>query len=244
MNYISERINRNLLLLILGDIFIISISIYLSTLFRFDFNIPNEIKNLMSYQNFIWLSIIKIFCFRIFSLYRGMWRYTSVWDMINIFKANLLSTFFIIIVINYFIGFKNFSESLIVIDFIVCTGAISISRLGIRIFFSQIREFTFANGHQYEKKNILLVGAGDTGQTILRQTLQKSNLPIRIIGIIDDNSKKINQRLHGISILGAVKDMKNLKLSFDEIYICTPSATRKQMRTIVEECKKTKKPFK
>ena len=88
MNYISERINRNLLLLILSDIFIISISIYLSTLFRFDFNIPNEIKNLMSYQNFIWLSIIKIFCFRIFSLYRGMWRYTSVWDMINIFKAN------------------------------------------------------------------------------------------------------------------------------------------------------------
>ncbi len=244
MNYISERINRNLLLLILSDIFIISISIYLSTLFRFDFNIPNEIKNLMSYQNFIWLSIIKIFCFRIFSLYRGMWRYTSVWDMINIFKANLLSTFLIIIVINYLIGFKNFSESLIVIDFIVCTGAISISRLGIRIFFSQIREIAFSDGPEHKKKNILLVGAGDTGQTILRQTLQKSNLPIRIVGIIDDNRKKINQRLHGVSVLGSVKDIKNLKVSFDEIYICTPSATRKQMKAIVEECKKTKKPFK
>ena len=65
-----------------------------------------------------------------------MWRYTSVWDMINIIKANILSSLFLSLYVYTYIGFKDLSRSLFIIDFIICTGLICISRLGVRMFFS------------------------------------------------------------------------------------------------------------
>ena len=89
-NYINSAINRNLLLLLLIDSFIIISSLYLSALFRYDFVLPHELFNhLSNYKNLIFLAVLKISLFRVFSLYRGMWRYTSVWDMLNIIKANI-----------------------------------------------------------------------------------------------------------------------------------------------------------
>ena len=94
------------------------------------------------------------------------------------------------------------------------------------------------------KKNILLIGAGDTGQLILRQILQKSDSPISVVGFLDDDVNKIGQRLHGIPILSKIESISTLMIDFDEIYICVPSANREQMRFIVEQCKKTGKVFK
>ena len=236
--------NKNLLLLLVGDFLIILSAIYASILFRFEFIIPSHLEGFLSIKYIIPIVLIKILCFGLFELYRGMWRYASVWDMINIMKANILSTIIITTIILFFFGFKEFSKSLVIIDFIVCTGSISVSRLGIRMFFSHAKTLLQTKNMVETKSNILLIGAGDTGQTILRQTLQKSNLSIRIIGILDDNKQKIGARMHGVPILGAIKDMGSLNIDFNEIYICVPSANQLQMRKIVEECKKTKKPFK
>ncbi len=233
----------NLILLLISDTLIILTAFYFSALIRFDFIIPNDLLTFITYQNFTLILFIKVSSFRIFALYRGMWRYTSVWDMINIIKGNMLATFLIINVIIFSIGFQNISRSLIIIDFIICTGMISVSRLGIRMFFSHIKEF-LKTDDIYNKRNILLIGAGDTGQTILRQTLQKADGPIRIIGILDDNQNKIGRRMHGVPILGSVDILSKIKINFDEIYICVPSANRYQIRQIVQECKKTGKPFK
>ena len=244
MNYIKKRLNRNLFLLIIADGLIILTSIYISILFRFDFKVPVGLKNLLTYQNFIILIFLKIFCFRIFALYRGMWRYTSVWDMMNVIKANVLSTCILCLTLYFSIGFTNISRSLFAIDFIVCTGLISISRLGIRMFFTQVKNILSVNKINDNKKNIILVGAGDTGQLILRQVFQKNNSSIRILGIVDDDEYKIGHRLLGVPVLGKIKTLEKLKINFDEIFICVPSASNEQMRVIVNECKKTKKPFK
>ena len=142
MKYLKTRLNRNFLALLIGDVLIINASFYLSILFRFDFNIPFEIKSILTYKFFIGLLFVKLFCFRLFALYRGMWRYTSVWDMINIVKANILSSAILITVILFSIGFEYMSRSLFIIDFMISTGFISISRLGIRMFFSYIKKAT------------------------------------------------------------------------------------------------------
>ena len=244
MNYLKTRLNRNLLLLLAGDCIIIVLSIYLSILFRYDFNIPVVINKLLISQNFIILIALKIFCFRIFRLYRGMWRYTSVWDMMNILKANILSTIMLTIFIIFSISFNNLSRSLILIDFIVCTGMVSIARLGIRMFFSHIKNILLVKNPNSMKKNILLIGAGDTGQLILRQLLQKSDSSTSVVGFLDDDVNKIGQRLHGVPILSKIESISTLMIDFDEIYICVPSANREQMRFIVEQCKKTGKVFK
>jgi len=230
--------------MVLGDTIIIISALYLSILIRFDFNIPIDLKKLITYQNLCSIIVLKIFSFRLFALYRGMWRYTSVWDMFNIIKANIVATICLILLVNYFVGFENISRSLFLIDLILATGLICISRLGIRMFFSHIVSFLISKNSGKIKKKILLIGAGDTGQTILRQTLQKATGPIEVVGFLDDSPKKIGRELHGIPIIGSVNKILNISILYDEIYICVPSASRDEMRIIVEECKKTNKPFK
>ena len=244
MKYLRRITRKNFLFLITADIILITISFYLSIIFRFDFRISNDILTLLNYQNILLLVFVKIFCFRLFSLYRGMWRYTSVWDMINIIKATSLSSFLLVFIVIFTIDFEVISRSVFIIDYIICTGFICTSRLGIRMFFSHAISVLRTNNIQIIRKDIILIGAGDTGQNIIRQTLQKSSSPIRVVGLIDDNQDKIGSEVHGVPVIATTAGLNDLKVFFDEIYICVPSANRKQMRRIVEKCKKTKKPFK
>ena len=136
MKYLRRITRKNFLFLIAADMILINISFYLSIIFRFDFRISNDILTLLNYQNILLLVFVKIFCFRLFSLYRGMWRYTSVWDMINIIKATSLSSFLLVFIVIFTIDFEVISRSVFIIDYIICTGFICTSRLGIRMFFS------------------------------------------------------------------------------------------------------------
>ncbi len=234
--------DKNFLILITSDILVINIAFYFSILFRYDFIIPIEISPLVTINNSFLIIFLKIFSFRIFSLYRGMWRYTSLYDMINILKANIVASIFLIVSIYFLYGFSGISRSLFVIDFIICFGMVSSTRLGIRVFFSHI--IRFFNGKQDSKKYILLVGAGDTGQTILRQTQNNPKYHTEVIGFLDSDKNKLGAKIHGVPVLGNVKSMNKLNLQYDEIYICIPTASRSQIRKIVDECKKTNKPFK
>ena len=173
-----------------------------------------------------------------------MWRYTSVWDMINIIKANSVSTVILLFIDYKYLGFSQASRSLLVIDFIICTGSVCVSRLGIRLFFSHLLNLLQANGMKTKKKRILLVGAGNSGQVVIQQTQHNSKMSISIVGIVDDNIDKIGRQIHGIPVICSVSNIVNLEIDFDEIYICIPSATSQQLKIIVEECKKTNKPFK
>tara|TARA_Y100001958_G_scaffold160115_1_gene166505 strand:- start:2197 stop:3891 length:1695 start_codon:yes stop_codon:yes gene_type:complete len=172
-----------------------------------------------------------------------MWRYASLWDILNIFKANIFGSVHVFIFILGFIGFSNFSKSLIIIDFVMCTVLVCISRLSIRLFFAYYFDI-FNPNKKNIKKNILCIGAGYTGQNILRQTLQGKSKSINVVGFLDDDPKKIGRRLNGVPIITNVKNISSLSIRFDEIYICVPSANRLEMRKIIEHCKKTNKPFK
>lgn len=244
MQYLKRLANRNFLLLLALDVFIIYTSFFLSILLRFDFKIPFEVKSVLSIENLLGLLVIKIFCFRLFSLYRGMWRYTSVWDMFNIIKANSISSFIIVLLAMLSIGFDYISRSVFFIDYFLCLGFISTSRLGIRMFFSHFIEILKTENKTINRKKILLIGGGDSGQNIVRQTLENSDSALSIIGILDDDIKKITRKIHGIPIICSISELNNLNIEYNEIYIAIPSATRKELRRIVDFCKLTNKPFK
>ena len=245
MNYLNRILERKVFFIIFTDIVLVGVAFYSSVIFRFDFNIPEQLTPELSWNNYLFLILIKIISFRSFALYRGMWRYTSVWDMLNIVKANILASLIISIIVGFFIGFQNISRSVFILDYIICTGLIGVSRLGVRIFFSHI--ITILKTEQSKKielRRILLIGAGNTAQIILRQTLEMQNSPISVVGFLDDNPRKVGARLHDVEVIGRISDLSTIPINYDEIYICVPSANRNQMRTIVDECKKTNKPFK
>ncbi len=245
MNLLQKKIKTNLIFLIFGDFVIIFSSLFLSVLFRFEFVIPPQYLELLALKNLFMILSLKIAFFTIFGLYRGMWRFTSIWDLFNIIKSNIFSTLCLVIAVRYLHGFGSISRSLFLIDFIICLGLISASRLGIRIFFSHILVF-FNNERSIStyKKKILLIGAGHTGKMILQQLVTNSSNSIEVIGFLDDDLKKVGREMNSFPILGPVKDIFKYTYLFDEVYICVPSASRHQMRIIYNECKKINKPFK
>ena len=110
LNKRKNNVSKNLFLLFISDIFIVVFSLFLSIIFRFEFKIPDSLVNYLTITNIIILIHIKIISFRIFGLYKGMWRYTSIWDMFNIIKANIGANFFAVLLIAYTYGFANISD--------------------------------------------------------------------------------------------------------------------------------------
>ncbi len=245
MRKISSLINnKNFILLLVSDVGLILFSVFLSSFIRYEFQVLNEF--ILSFnQNHVFIFVfLKILSFRSFGLYRGMWRYTSVWDLFNIFKANTLATILIILCVYFFRGFSGLSRSVFIIDFILCAVLVSLSRLGIRVFFSHILSSIEVNYQASVRKKIILIGAGDTGQIILRQILVKHRGKYEVIGFLDDNLNKIGSRIHDVEVLDSIKNIQSINKYYDEIYICIPSASTAKMREIVNFCKLTEKPFK
>tara|TARA_X000001036_G_scaffold98475_1_gene91405 strand:- start:349 stop:2253 length:1905 start_codon:yes stop_codon:yes gene_type:complete len=239
------RTKRNLFILLFLDIILIISSFTLSILLRFDFSLPVDVISMINLGNIFGVISIKLSFFVLFALYNGMWRYTSVWDMLNIIKANLSASFIIIIINSLLYGFSNIGKSVFLMDFIFCLGLIGVSRLGIRLFFSHIINALRTTDISKNKNNVILIGAGEAAHIILRQMQNKYFFERnKVIAIFDDNNRKIGQKLRGVLINGPIKKLPLLNLQFDQIYICAPSATNSQMRNIVEICKQTNKPFK
>jgi FlaA1/EpsC-like NDP-sugar epimerase len=240
--YINRLKNSNLIIMLLLDSFLIGMSIIISIFFRYDFTIPEIIAELLYPINITILLIIKIFLFKIFSLYRGLWRYTGVWDLLNILKANIFSTLALTLIFYFLNVFDTLSRSIVAIDLILTTSFICVSRLGIRLFFSNVRQLIKTD--QLSNKKVVIIGAGDTGQTIIRQILNDRKSSLEIIFILDDDIRKIGQTIHGVPVIGPISKFLEFDTSFDETYICIPSATKNEMQSIIEICKKSKKPFK
>ena len=112
------------------------------------------------------------------------------------------------------------------------------SRLSIRIYYSHYhKDSLLKNPSNDKKKLLLLIGAGRTGEKIVREILSTSRNQYSIAGFADDDLKKIGARLHGVKIFCNINDIPNLRINYDEILITAPSATGDQMRRIVEVCK-------
>ena len=242
-HFINRLKNTNLILLLIVDSILILSSLFISILLRYDLSFPTELAFTLDYTFCFYLLLIKISSFRLFKLYRGMWRYTSIFDMIRIVKSNVVASSITICMVYLIYSFHSYSRAIFVIDFVLCTVLIGSSRVGIRLFFSNII-FSFNEDFKANRKDVIIIGAGITGENILRESLRKNNNQINIVGLLDDDNSKQFARLHNVPVLGKVNDLVSLSVPFDEIYICVPTASKNQMRKIVEECKKTNKLFK
>lgn len=243
--------------LILGiDLFLLSFSIYFAHLIRFDFVIPQQFLILL-YRTLPFILIIKIASFYFFDLYRGMWRYTSIADLFNIIKASSFSTLLIVSFILFSTRFQGFSRSVFIIDWCFTILFISAYRLGIRLYFEHLSDDKFSlipiwktlnifNRKRADKKRLLIIGAGNCGEKIYREIHDNARLQYRVVGFLDDDSAKLGKKIHGVPVLGYIRDIRKVinKTMADEALIAIPSTNSQQMRSIVENCKDSKIKFK
>jgi len=234
------------MLFLIGDGVIILLSLLAAALLRFDFMIPPHFVAEFYYLIPIIL-LTKYAFFAVFNLYKGMYRYTSLWDITSIVKANAIASVTIILGFGLFIGFSGFPRALFLIDFMLATLAIASSRMAVRMYYShyvkdskQVRY----HGEELKKTRLLLIGAGRTGEKIVREVLTTPHIGYTIEGFLDDDARKKGATIHGLKVLGKISELQNFNIAFDEFLITAPSATGSEMRRIVEQCKAYGKPYK
>ena len=239
---------RNFWIMLLTDGVIVALSYYLSYYLRFDGPIPQPYLHVFL-NTIIWIIPLKLVSFFFFDLYKGMWRYTSVVDLINLLKACITASAIIAGILGITTRFYDISRGVFVIDFLLTfcfTGAL---RVGIRLMYQKRYSKHERNNHRDQNtpsKRLLIIGAGDAGEKLLREIRDNPSLRYRVIGLIDDDPQKMGRKIHNVAVWGDLNSLPNIVASKDveEILIAVPSATGKQMRRITSECKATKLPFK
>ena len=232
--------NPKIYLMIFSDVLIFALSIFISYLFRFEFSLSpfyiQQIKTIL-----LWIIPLKIIVFLFSGIYRGMWRYTSIRDFWLLARACLLSTLLILAVILYMSGFKGYSRSIFLMDGVFTFLLVGGKLMAIRSYYSgfanpKIREELFP---KVTYKNVLIIGAGDAGEKILREIFENNQLHYKVIGFIDDDPQKKGRSIHGIPVLGNLEKITSIleKEDVKEILIAIPSANGDQIRNIVETCK-------
>jgi len=225
------------LFFIFSDIILIALSVWLSFLLRFDFNIPSH------YFPFIYRMIILavIFILPVFyfqRLYSFSWSYVSTNEIVSLFLATTISFAFLSIAIfisNYFPKFQNFPRSTIFISyflvFIFC---------GFLRLFKKIYAQAFKGGKILEKEKTIIIGAGDAGEQILRSILSSRETPYAPVGFVDDNQIKQGVSIHGFKIFGKIADLPEIikKTGAKKVIVALPSAKSSVVQRAVELAKK------
>jgi len=238
---------RNFWIILGIDLILLCLAYFLSYFIRFEGNIsPEQFSN---FRNTVWFIILfKLLVFFMFNLYKGMWRYTGINDLINLIKATFVSSTIIILIIFYVHRFVGYPRSVFIIDAFLTLFFIGGIRLFIRLVhqtpasdFMEKMHFPYFQNVKEERKRLLIIGAGDAGEKILRELHGNPRLKYNVVGFVDDDPKKHGMQIHGVPVLGDIDQLLDLisEHEVDELLIAIASATRKKMRQIVDLCKET-----
>lgn len=240
--------NRNFWIMFLGDMVLILFSYFFAYYLRFDGEIPaRELSNWM--QTVIWIVPLKLLCFSFFDQYKGMWRYTSIYDLTNLVKACLTSSAMIAIALLITVRFVGYPRSVFIIDFFLTFLFVGGYRIGVRLYYSRMEvpfRFSFWRNRDANLKRALIIGARGAAEKLIREIRENPDLDYDVTGLVDDDPLRLRRTIHGVPVLGTIKDMEKLvKMNhIDEIIIAIPSASAMEMRRIVNACKSTGLPFK
>tara|TARA_Y100000591_G_scaffold333413_1_gene377651 strand:- start:31382 stop:33271 length:1890 start_codon:yes stop_codon:yes gene_type:complete len=234
-------VNRNIKLITL-DCIGSALSLYFAFLIRFEFKIPDQFSAVLI-EWLPWFILSQIIVFYILGLYARIWRYTSLIDLYAILGSSVASFSLSLIFVFFAYGMIGYPRSVLLLYLILNTLTVIALRLSVRVYYSHYHKSNTTK-HSAPKKILLLIGAGKTGEKIIRDIRATSRNQYTVVGFVDDNPNKHGALLHGKEIFCSVNELPNLDLKYDELLITMPSANGDQMRRIVKICKQTGKRYK
>lgn len=219
---------KNKYLLVALDIIMIIASYYMAYLLRFDGHIPKSLlSNLINLLPL--LVLVKLFVFSAARLYKTIWRYASIQEMIRIIVAVTLANIGSMFVL-YFSNLR-FPRSAMPIVFILDLAFVAGVRFFIRIFRNQGRL-----GRSKHSKRIMIIGAGEAGVMVVKELSRNKRLGIEPVCFIDDDPDKKNQLIHGVKVLGGKEEIATLisQYDIDEAIIAMPSVSSEVRREYIK----------
>lgn len=213
----------------------------LALLLRFDFhmeNIPDE------YINEVWkalpyMLVIMLAVFWSLRLYSSLWSYAGALEMMYVVSACMIDTLLSAAVILV----RNWGDMYPVPrSFYILYGLfLLILVMGCRYSYRGIRAIRTMRRNGVYQRNVLIIGAGDAGNQLIKEIKNSRFVKKRVVGVIDDDAAKIGNYIHGTKVVGdrnAILE-KAQELHAHEIIVAMPSASPKQMKEILDICKET-----
>jgi FlaA1/EpsC-like NDP-sugar epimerase len=209
-------------------------------LLRFDFGIPEAFRPTFLFALPATV-VIHFAAFHAFKLTRGWWRYVGIGDFLNAVKAALVGAMGLAAFLTIFQREVAYPRSVLVLNAVLVVGLSVGVRLAVRLW----RQMP-ADRDLGPLKRLLIVGAGDTGEALLREIRQSQRLPYKAVAFVDDSARKRGAYIDGVPVVGPVADLAEVVRHWriDEIVVATPSASGEEMRRIIEHCRAAGAPFK
>ncbi|MDE5696664.1 MAG: polysaccharide biosynthesis protein [Lachnospiraceae bacterium] len=237
LNHINPQLLHRRIVLVILDIMTVCIASIAPLWIRFELNykdIPQVYLN--SAWNFMIFNVIMTLAvFYIFKLYHSLWAFAGTAEVQNILAACTLSA------ILDFLGMRLLQypipRSYYFVYALVLTGITT----GIRFSYRIMRSMRHKAQNRKNGTRVMIIGAGDAGNTVIKEITNSTYSTMTIKCIIDDDENKWGRFIQGIKIVGGRDRIVEYAALYgiDEIYIAIPSANRATMKALVEICKET-----
>lgn len=227
--------------ILLGDFLLVALAAFGAFALRFDWRFYLERHEFLPYLALA--LVVKLPTFYLFGMYRRLWRYATVSDLIAIATAVLMSSIVVALVVAVALWLRpalEVSRAIVFIDALltlVCVGGV---RLSVRIL-ADARSKGNDGGEQKAQRRVLIAGAGDAGVMVLRELQRNRQLGMVPVGFVDDDPVKLGQHIHGIAVLGDLKALVTIARTsnVDEVLIAMPTASGAVLRALAESCRES-----
>ena len=225
------RKHREKLLLIL-DLLIVLFSYLIAYWSKNDFQLRTMQLGLTGTEVAVGLFVLLIvyaFSFAFFKVYKSLWKYIGVDELLRLTASNILAMIIVMFLSQLYFGMF----SLISLELIAGVYALIIMS-GVRVLYRLLRRYSI-NKNAKEVKTII-IGAGDAGNLLLRELRHNDSLNYKIVGFIDDFKKDL--MIGGYPILGATEDLAKIKSKYniESALIAISHVNQKDLRRIYDEC--------
>ncbi len=149
------------------------------------------------------LIVLKLFAFLVGGVYRGIWRYTSVRDFVTFVKAVALGSVLSVLALLLLYRFTFFSRAVFVVDALLLLFALAGSRMAFRFFRQLLPSAALGEG-----RKVLIYGAGDGGEMILRELKNNPEWNYAPVGFVDDDPLKKGKIINGLKVHGSNGSLK------------------------------------
>jgi len=233
--------------ILIGDLVLIPLAILGTWVLRFELGDLFYLYLPFAYWMMGAALIIKPLVYYFFGLYRRLWVYASVKELLLIASAVTTASAalaLVMLLLNTLGVIDSYPRSVFVIDWLLSLMTVGGLRLTLRLI-AEIRQNQTTAGMVSRSKRILVVGAGDAGAMVVRELQKNPQINLTPVGFLDDNPTKHRQQIHGIPIVGAISDMDRVldKLRVQEVIIAIPSAPGRVVRTVADIARLKGIPF-
>ncbi|WP_430227327.1 polysaccharide biosynthesis protein [Paraburkholderia tropica] len=203
-------------------------------LLRFNASVPSEFWH-GAVDTLVWVLPIYAIMFRIFGLYRGMWVFASLPDLLRISKAIISAGLIVMIVSVLLQPMPIIPRSVLIVSplllFFVMGGA--------RALYRATKEFYLYGGLVAQGKPVIVVGAGGAGASLARELSRSAEW--RLVGLLDDDPAKQGREIYGYKVLGPISDISRWaeELRCEFAIIAIPSASAEVQRRAATQCVRT-----